>query len=111
MYSDTVVDILLNNTTTNKETGETTAAPIVAPVKGAAEKLPEGTTKDCYEASTADDVVAVTGKWATTQPIEGLDMKKAVYSPVESINTGEMTVDDWQKQLVETWEKCAAALE
>ena len=38
-------------------------------------------------------------------------MKKAVYSPVESINTGEMTVDDWQKQLVETWEKCAAALE
>lgn len=111
MYSDTVVDILLNNTTTNKETGETTAAPIVAPVKGAAEKLPEGTTKYCYEASTADDVVAVTGKWATTQPIEGLDMKKAVYSPVESINTGEMTVDDWQKQLVETWEKCAAALE
>lgn len=111
MYSDTVVDILLNNTTTSKETGETTAAPIVAPVKGAAEKLPEGTTKDCYAASTADDVVTVTGTWTTTQPIEGLNMKDAVYAPVYSINTGDMTVEDWQKQLVETWEKCAAALE
>ena len=30
-------------------------------------------------------------------------MKKNVYGPVESINTGDMTVDDWQKQLVETW--------
>ena len=68
-------------------------------------------TKDCYAAATADDVVAVTGKWATTAPIEGLDMAKAVYGPVESINTGDMTVDEWQKQLVETWEKCADALE
>lgn len=47
MYSDTVVDILLNNETTDKETGKTSPAPVVAPVKGAAEKLPEGTTKDC----------------------------------------------------------------
>jgi len=111
MYSDKVVDILLNNTTTNKETGETSPAPIVAPVKGAADKLPEGTTKDIYAASAADDVVSVTGKWATTKTIEGLDMKKAVYSPVESINTKDMTVEDWQKQLVETWKKCADNLE
>lgn len=111
MYSDTVVDILLNNTTTDKESGKTSAAPIVAPVKGAAEKLPEGTTKDCYEATTADDIVTVTGKWATTAPIEGLNLNDAVYKPIESINTGDMTVDDWQKQLVETWEKCEGALE
>ena len=32
-------------------------------------------------------------------------MAKAVYGPIESINTGDMTVDEWQKQLVETWEK------
>lgn len=111
MYSDTVVDILLNNKTVDKESGKESDAPIVAPVKGAAEKLPEGTTKDCYAAATADNIVAVTGTWATTQPIEGLDMKKSVYGAVESINTGEMTVDEWQQQLIETWEKCAAALE
>lgn len=111
MYSDEVVDICLNNTTTDKESGKESDTPVVVPVKGAADKLPDGVTKDCYAAATADDVVAVTGKWATTAPIEGLDMAKAVYGPVESINTGDMTVDEWQKQLVETWEKCADALE
>ena len=111
MYSETVVDILLNNTTTNKEKKETTPAPIVAPVKGAADKLPEGTTKDVYAASAAEDVVSVTGTWATTKPIEGLDMKKNVYGAVESINTGDMTVEDWQKQLVDTWKKCADNME
>ena len=109
MYSDEVVDICLNNKTTDKESGKESDTPVVVPVKGAADKLPDGVTKDCYAAATADDVVAVTGKWATTAPIEGLDM--AVYGPVESINTGDMTVDEWQKQLVETWEKCADALE
>ena len=111
MYSDEVVDICLNNKTTDKESGKESDTPVVVPVKGAADKLPEGVTKDCYAAATAEDVVAVTGKWATTAPIEGLDMAKAVYGPIESINTGDMTVDEWQKQLVETWEKCADALE
>ena len=111
MYSDEVVDICLNNKTTDKESGKESDTPVVVPVKGAADKLPDGVTKDCYAAATADDVVAVTGKWATTAPIEGLDMAKAVYGPIESINTGDMTVDEWQKQLVETWEKCADALE
>ena len=111
MYSDEVVDICLNNKTTDKESGKESDTPGVVPVKGAADKLPDGVTKDCYAAATADDVVAVTGKWATTAPIEGLDMAKAVYGPIESINTGDMTVDEWQKQLVETWEKCADALE
>ena len=111
MYSDEVDDICLNNKTTDKESGKESDTPVVVPVKGAADKLPDGVTKDCYAAATADDVVAVTGKWATTAPIEGLDMAKAVYGPIESINTGDMTVDEWQKQLVETWEKCADALE
>ena len=104
MYSDEVVDICLNNKTTDKESGKESDTPVVVPVKGAADKLPDGVTKDCYAAATADDVVAVTGKWATTAPIEGLDMAKAVYGPIESINTGDMTVDEWQKQLVETWQ-------
>jgi len=37
-------------------------------------------------------------------------MKEAVYGPAYSVNTGEMTVEDWQAQLTETWEKCAGAL-
>ena len=38
-------------------------------------------------------------------------MNEATYKPIESSNTGDMTVEEWQAQLVETWEKCAAALE
>lgn len=109
MYSDTAVDLCLANKTTNAETGEESDAPIVVPVKGAADKLPEGVIKTSFQ--TGDDVVAVTGTWATTAPIEGLDMKGSVYGVIDSISTGNMTVDEWQSQLVEVWEKCAAALE
>ena len=109
MYSDTVVDLCLANKTTNAETGEESDAPIVVPVKGAADKLPEGVIKTSFQ--TGDDVVAVTGTWATTAPIEGLDMKGSVYGVIDSISTGNMTVDEWQSQLEEVWEKCAGALE
>ena len=57
MYSDEVVDICLNNKTTDKESGKESDTPVVVPVKGAADKLPDGVTKDCYAAATADDVV------------------------------------------------------
>ena len=55
--------------------------------------------------------MAVTGTWATTAPIEGLDMKGSVYGPIDSISNGAMTVDEWQKQLVDVWEQCANAME
>lgn len=110
MYTDTVIDILLANTTTNPETGAVSASPVVAPVKGAADKLPEGITKDSYNLFNIEGIVPVTGTWATTQPIEGLNLKDAVYGPIDSICSGSMAVDEWQTQLVETWEKCAANL-
>ena len=109
MYSDTVVDLCLANKTTNAETGEESDSPIVVPVKGAADKLPEGVIKSSFQ--TGDDVVAVTGTWATTAPIEGLDMKGSIYGPIDSISNGDMTVDEWQTQLVDVWEKCAGAME
>ena len=99
----------LANKTTNAETGEESDSPIVVPVKGAADKLPEGVIKSSFQ--TGDDVVAVTGTWATTAPIEGLDMKGSVYGPIDSISNGAMTVDEWQEQLVDVWEQCANAME
>ena len=45
MYSDEVVDICLNNKTTDKESGKESDTPVVVPVKGAADKLPDGVTK------------------------------------------------------------------
>ena len=106
MYSDTVVELMLDNKVTNKETGEVSDSPIVAPVKGVADKLPEGAVKSTYIAAQSEGIVAVTGKWATTQPIEGLDLNKVIYGAIDSVSTGDMTVEEWQTQLTEAWATC-----
>ena len=105
MYSDTVVDLMLNNKVVNKETNEESAAPIVSPVLGASDKLEDGTIKDTYTLASSDGYEAVAGTWATTKPIDGFDMKATVYGAIDALNTGEMTADQYQKQLVDAWEK------
>lgn len=32
-------------------------------------------------------------------------MKATVYGAIDALNTGEMTADQYQKQLVDAWEK------
>ena len=102
---DTVVDLMLNNKVVNKETNEESAAPIVSPVLGASDKLEDGTIKDTYTLASSDGYEAVAGTWATTKPIDGFDMKATVYGAIDALNTGEMTADQYQKQLVDAWEK------
>ena len=36
---------------------------------------------------------------------DGFDMKATVYGAIDALNTGEMTADQYQKQLVDAWEK------
>ena len=55
--------------------------------------------------SSSDGYEAVAGTWATTKPIDGFDMKATVYGAIDALNTGEMTADQYQKQLVDAWEK------
>ena len=107
MYSDTVVDIMLANETTSKETGETTAAPIVPPVIGASDALPEGPVKDTYELAASEGCEVVAGTWATTEAIEGFDMAKTVYGTIDGLATGDVTAEAYQTQLVEAWAKLA----
>ena len=111
MYSDEVVDLMLNNKVTDKETGKESAAPIVPPVLGASDKLEDGTVKDTYTLASSEGYEAVAGTWATTKAINGFDMKATVYGAIDSLNTGEMTADAYQKQLVEAWEKLAKNVE
>ncbi|WP_461810350.1 carbohydrate ABC transporter substrate-binding protein [Faecalimonas sp.] len=111
MYSDKVVDLMIANETTNKETGEKSAAPIVAPVVGASDKLPEGTIKDTYTLANSEGYETVSGAWATTKPIEGFDMKATVYGKIDALNSGEMKAADYNKLLVDTWKKLAENVE
>lgn len=106
MYSDEVVDLMLANETTDKETGEKTATPIVPPVLGASDKLPEGPVKDSYTLVSQDGYNAVSGVWATTEAINGFDMSKTVYGAIDALNTGDLTADAYQKQLVDGWATC-----
>lgn len=106
MYSDEVVDLMLNNTVENKETGEKVATPIVSPVLGASDKLEDGTIKDTYTLASSEGYNAVGGTWATTKAIDGFDMKGTVYGAIDALNTGDLTVDAYQKQLVDAWAKC-----
>ncbi|WP_461812915.1 carbohydrate ABC transporter substrate-binding protein [Faecalimonas sp.] len=111
MYSDKVVDLMIANETTNKETGEKSAAPIVAPVVGASDKLPAGTIKDTYTLANSEGYETVSGAWATTKPIEGFDMKATVYGKIDALNSGEMKAADYNKLLVDTWKKLAENVE
>lgn len=105
MYSDTVVDLMLANEVTDKETGEKSAAPIVSPVIGASDALPEGPVKDTYTLAASDGYEAVAGAWATTKAIDGFDMKGTVYGAIDALNTGDMTKDAYLKQLQDAWTK------
>lgn len=103
MYSDKVVELMLANTTTNAETGEVSAAPIVPPVIGAADSLEDGVVKNSYVMASTEGYGAVSGTWAITKAINGFDMKKTVYGAIDSINTGELTAEAYQKQLADAW--------
>ncbi|MGP1433555.1 MAG: carbohydrate ABC transporter substrate-binding protein [Catonella sp.] len=105
MYSDKVVELMLANKSVNKETKEETPAPIISPVKGASDKIEAGPVKDSYTLTSADGTEAVAGTWATTKAINGFDMGATVYGAIDSLNTGELTAETYQSQLVEAWAK------
>ena len=106
MYSDEVVDLMLANESTDKETGKKVPAPIVSPVLGASDKLEDGTIKDTYTLAASEGYNAVAGTWATTKTINGFDMKKTVYGAIDSLNMGDLTVEAYQQQLIEAWKTC-----
>ena len=105
MYSDKVVDLMINNKIENKETGDLNPAPIVSPVVGASDKLPEGPVKDTYTLASSDGYETVAGVWAATKAINGFDMKATVYGSVDAINTGELDAAGYKDLLVDAWAK------
>lgn len=108
LYSDKAVDLMINNTAPNKD-GEMVATPVVQPVKGIVEKL-DGDMKLFYSIYEQEGVLPALGNWATTDTVEGLDFKKAVYGAMDSLVDGSMTAEQWKAQLNDTFAKCRAAL-
>ena len=83
----------------------------MSPVLGASDKLEDGVVKDTYTLASSEGYNAVAGTWATTKAIDGFDMKGTVYGAIDALNTGDLTADAYQQQLIDAWTKCLENLQ
>ncbi len=69
-------------------------AGAIQPIKGISSKL-EGNNKLFY--SIYDNgAKAAMGTFATTEPVEGVSMKDSLFGTVDSVVSGQKTVDEWK---------------
>ena len=100
MYSDEAVKIIAEK------------AKAVVPVKGSID-LAKGSLTDLQvELLSVYDKGAepVMGSFVATEPVEGLNFTDIYMGTIDSIMTGDKTVEDWQKALVEASEKLNKAI-
>ncbi len=96
MYSDKAAEIF-------KEGGA------IQPIVGMSDKL-EGDQKMFY--SVYDNgATAVMGSFAATAPVEGVVMSDILFGTVNSIVSGEKTVEDWQADVESASDQLRAAME
>ena len=80
----------------------------IQPIKGIEEKI-EGETKAFYEIYQQEDVEALVGGFASTKPVEGVNIKEILFDSANSIISGDKTLKQWQSELNEASEKLRAA--
>ncbi len=100
MYSDEAVKIIAEK------------AKAVVPVKGSID-LAKGSLTDLQvELLSVYDKGAepVMGSFVATEPVEGLNFTDIYMGTIDSIMTGDKTVEDWQKALVEASENLNKAI-
>lgn len=96
MYSDKAADIFAKSNA-------------IQPIVGISEKL-TGDNKMFY--SVYDNgAVPVMGGFATTNPVEGVSMNDSFIRAVDSIVSGDKTVEDWQKSVEEASDKLREAMD
>lgn len=82
MYSDVAAEIFAKS-------------GAVQPVEGAAEFLDEE-NQLYYHIYDDDAAIAVMGGFAATEPVEGVSMADSLFNAVNSIMSGDKTVEQWQ---------------
>lgn len=81
----------------------------VQPVAGVEEMISDPGQKEIYSIY-ASGAKAAMGGFVAAPPVEGADIKAALYDTINSVMTGDKTVDDWHKEVVSTVEKISAEL-
>lgn len=83
-------------------------AGAVQPVKGVADKL--DADKKLYYSIYDNGAMAVMGQFAATEPVEGVSINTALFDTVNSVVSGDKTVDEWRQRVTEASDKLRAAM-
>ena len=96
MYSDKAAEIFAE-------------AGAIQPINGISEKLSDE-NKLYYQIYDNDAAVAVMGGFAATDPVEGVSMADSLFKAVDSIVSGDKTVEEWQAGVEEASDKLRDAM-
>ncbi|MEV4364770.1 carbohydrate ABC transporter substrate-binding protein [Nonomuraea sp. NPDC049625] len=80
----------------------------IQPIKGIASSL-SGESAEFYKVYEETTVEALVGGFASTAPVEGVDIKAALFDTANSIISGDKTEDQWQAALNDASEKLRQA--
>lgn len=83
--------------------------PAVQPIKNASSLL-EGENKLFYSIYDNDAAKAVMGAFATTDPVEGVSIADAVFNSINSVVSGDKTLEQWKAGIVDASNKLRGAL-
>jgi N-acetylglucosamine transport system substrate-binding protein len=83
-------------------------ANAIQPIQGIASSLTEENA-EFYQVYEDPSVTALVGGFASTAPVEGVDIKAALFDTANSIISGDKTEDQWQAALNDASEKLRQA--
>lgn len=88
MYSDKAAEIFADS-------------GAIQPINGISDKL-DADKQLYYQIYDNDAAVAVMGGFAATEPVEGVSMADSLFKAVDSIVSGDKTVEEWQSDVEKT---------
>ena len=80
----------------------------IQPVRDLSKKLSD--EKKLYYSIYDNGAKAVMGQFATTDPVEGVSISTAMFDTVNSVVSGDKTVDEWRTRVKEASDKLRGAL-
>jgi N-acetylglucosamine transport system substrate-binding protein len=87
MYSDEAADTFME-------------AGAIQPIEGIVEKL-DGEREIYYSIYEEGDVLPAMGTFASTDPVPGASITEELYEKIDSVMTGNVTVEEWQQAVEE----------
>lgn len=81
----------------------------IQPIKDVSKYISDENTKTIYSIYDTGAVAAM-GGFASTEAVEGVSMKETLFFTIDSIVTGDKTVDEWQKAVEEVSDQLRDAM-